>query len=196
MTSFRWVRRAAVLCMALTVASCASTDPKLYTIAPVQGAAVSGAPKVIALHSVGIARYLQRNQIVRSSDDYRLDVMSNDWWGEPLDAMVARVLTEELSQRLPKSTVYRSSGAVTGSPEATVELEIERFDVGRDGSLLLVAQASVAFKNRANPDTRSFRFAEPLPSTGAQGQVAAASAALGQVADRVAAMLVAQPRRN
>ena len=30
-----------------------------------------------------------------SSENYRLDVMSNDWWGEPLGAMLSRVLTEE-----------------------------------------------------------------------------------------------------
>ena len=62
-----------------------------------------------------IARFLERSQIVRSSENYRLDVMSNDWWGEPLGAMVSRVLVEELGQRLPQSTVIGESGAVSAS---------------------------------------------------------------------------------
>jgi uncharacterized lipoprotein YmbA len=44
---------------------------------------------------------------VRSSEDFRLDVSGNDWWGEPLDAMMGRVLTQELTQRLPGSTVFK-----------------------------------------------------------------------------------------
>ena len=90
------------------LAACSSPDPDLYTIAPVTGAdARPAAPKVIALQQIGLARYLDRTQIVRSSENYRLDVMSNDWWGEPLGAMLSRVLVEELGQRLPHSIVYQ-----------------------------------------------------------------------------------------
>ena len=62
----------------------------------------AGGPKVIVLQQIGLARYLERSQIVRSSENYRLDVMPNDWWGEPLGAMLSRVLIDELSQRLPQ----------------------------------------------------------------------------------------------
>ena len=41
------------------------------------------------LRQIGLARYLERSQIVRSSENYRLDVMANDWWGEPLGAMLS-----------------------------------------------------------------------------------------------------------
>ena len=149
------LRLAAALCGTLVAASCASPDPKLYTIAPVPGSERFGAPKVVALHGVGVARYLQRSQIVRSSEGYQLDLRTNDWWGEPIDAMLARVLAEDLTQRLPQSTIYTSSGAVTGSPQATIEIELRRLDLDRSGNLLLIAQGSVSFKNRPTPDTRS-----------------------------------------
>ena len=96
---------------------------------------------------MGIARYLQRSQIVQSSEDYRIALRPGEWWGEPLDAMLARVLAEDLTLRLPQSTIYTSSGAVTGSPEATIEIEVQRLDLDRDGNLLLIAQGSVSFKN-------------------------------------------------
>lgn len=177
-------------------AACSSPNPTLYTIAPVPGSQLSGAPKVVALHGVGIARYLQRSQIVQSSEGYRLIVRPNDWWGEPIDAMLARVLAEDLTQRLPQTTVYTSSGAVTGSPEATIEIEVQRLDLDRDGNLLLIAQTSVSFKNQATPDTRNLRISQPPPSPGVEGQVAATSTALAQVADRLAGMLVATPGRR
>jgi uncharacterized protein len=184
------LRLAAALCGILAVVSCASPDPKLFTIAPVPGTEQFGAPKVIALHGVGVPRYLQRSQIVRSSEGYQLDLLTNDWWGEPIDAMLGRVLAEDLTQRLPQSTIYTSSGAVTGSPQATIELELRRLDLDRGGNLLLVAQGSVSFKNRPAPDTRTFQISQPLPSPGVEGQVAATSTALAKVADRIAGMLV------
>src|SRR5271166_561972 len=102
----------AALALTAALAACSSPSPVLYTIAPAQGPAQTSGPKVIALQQISMARYLERSQIVRSSENYRLDVMSNDWWGEPLGAMLSRVLIEELSQRLPQSTVIGETGAV------------------------------------------------------------------------------------
>jgi uncharacterized lipoprotein YmbA len=143
-----------------------------------------------------VAQYLLRSPIVQSSADYRIVLRANAWWGEPVDAMLGRVLVEDLAQRLPQSTIYTSAGAVTGSPDATIELEVQRLDLDRDGNLVLVAQGSVTFKNRASPDTRSFRISQPPPSPGVDGQVAATSTALAQVADRLAGMLAAGPGRK
>jgi len=196
MRLFHRLRFAAALCATLSAASCASSDPKLYTIAPQPGSPLSGTPKVVALHGVGIARYLQRSQIVRSSEGYRIAVRANDWWGEPLDAMLARVLAEDLTQRLPQSTIYTSAGAVTGDPEATVEIELQRLDLDRDGNVLLIAQGSVSFKHQATPDTRRFRISQPPPSATVEGQVAATSTALGQLADGIAGMLATKPSRR
>jgi uncharacterized lipoprotein YmbA len=188
-----WI--AVALCATLAAASCSSPNPTLYTIAPVPGSELSGAPKVVALHGLGVARYLQRSQIVQSSEGYRLVLRPNDWWGEPIDAMLIRVLTEDLTQRLPRTTVYTSAGAITGSPEAAIEVELQRLDLDRAGNLLLIAQASVSLKNQA-PDTRGFRISQPPPSPGVEGQVAATSTALAQLADRIASMLVAKPGRR
>jgi uncharacterized lipoprotein YmbA len=151
--------RLAALVLAAVLAACSSPSPVLYTIAPVQGLVQSGGPKVIVLQQIATAHYLERSQIVRSSENYRLDVMSNDWWGEPLSAMLSRVLTEELGQRLPQSTVIGETGAVSASPDATIELNVQRLDEDAAGNVVLQAQASVSFKGRPGPVLRSFRFA-------------------------------------
>ena len=85
-----------VLMLVGALAACSSPNPVLYTVAPVQGRVQSGGPKVIALQQISMARYLERSEIVRSSENYRLDVMANDWWGEPLDAMIGRTLVRRI----------------------------------------------------------------------------------------------------
>jgi hypothetical protein len=174
----------------VALAACSSPNPVLYTIAPVSGAVQSGGPKVVALQQISVARFLERSQIVRSSENYRLDVMSNDWWGEPLSAMLSRVLVEELGQRLPQSTIIGESGAVTASPDATIELNLQRLDEDASGNLILQAQASVSLKGRAPPVLRSFRFTVTPPGPGVPGEVTAISTAVGQLADGLASMLL------
>lgn len=178
-----------VLALAVALATCSSPSPVLYTIAPAPGPVHTGGPKVIALQQISMARYLERSQIVRSSENYRLDVMSNDWWGEPLSAMLSRVLIEELGQRLPQSTVLGESGAVTASPDATIELNLQRLDEDASGNLILMAQASVTFKGRTGPALRNFRFVVTPSSADIQGEVTAISNAVGQLADGLASIL-------
>jgi len=185
-----------VLFATLAAAACSSPDPKLYTVASLPGTAVPGGPKVVSLHTVGIARYLQRNPVVQTSEDYRVVLRGTDWWAEPLDAMLTRVLAQDLTERLPQTTIYTSAGAVTGSPEATVEVELSRLDLDRAGNLLLIGQASVSFKSQPAPDTRSLRISQPPPSPGVEGQIAATSTAMAQVADEIATMLAAAPERR
>jgi hypothetical protein len=182
--------RLAALALAAVLVACSSPSPVLYTIAPVQGPVQPGGPKVIVLQQISTAHYLERSQIVRSSENYRLDVMSNDWWGEPLAAMLSRVLTEELGQRLPQSTVIGETGAVSASPDATIELNVQRLDEDASGNVVLQAQASVNFKGRPGPVLRSFRFVVTPPAAGIQGEVTAISTALGQLADGIASVLV------
>jgi uncharacterized protein len=187
----RLMRRVTMFAPLAVLMACSSPNPDLYTIAPVTSATQFGAPKVIELRQIGLARYLERSQIVRSSENYRLDVMSNDWWGEPLGAMLARVLVEELSQRLPQSTVFAETGAVSVPPDATIELNVSRLDESAAGTLVLQAQAAVTVKTRGVPATRGFRFEVPPSDSGVAGEVAAISTAVGQLADGLATMLTA-----
>jgi hypothetical protein len=176
------------LALAAALAACSSPDPELYTIAPMSGAPQVGGPRIILLDRVDIPRYLDRSQIVKSSEDYRLDVKSNDWWGEPLGPMLRRILRQELSQRLPGSTILDLSGAVSASPDATVDLDLERLDEDGAHNLILQAEVSVSYKGQKAPALRSFRFSVPAAPTSA-AEVAAVSAAVGQLADGLAGML-------
>jgi uncharacterized lipoprotein YmbA len=181
------------LVLSTSLFGCSSASPVLYTIAPVNGVEQQAAPKIIVLQQLGMERYLERSQIVRSSENYRLEVMENDWWGEPLSAMLSRVLVTELGQRLPHSTVISEVGAVSAPADATITLNVQRLDEDASGNLILQAQAGVSFKGRGAPVLRGFRFAIPPPSPGTPGEVAAISVAVGNLADGLTAMLTAGP---
>jgi hypothetical protein len=186
-------RRRVLWLLAGLPAACASPNPALYTLAIVPGSTHPTAPPRIELREIALARYLERSQIVRSSEDFRLDVLGNDWWGEPVDAMLSRVLVQELSQRLPSSTVFSENGAITATPDATVELNIQRMDEDRSGALLLMAQVAVTGRVTI---TRDVRFSVPPPSPGTPGLVSAISTAVGELADAIAALLASPASRE
>jgi uncharacterized protein len=193
MTGVRLHLTIAMLATMAAVVACSSPSPKLYTIAPVDGTVTNHRPMVILLQQIGLARYLERSQIVQSSDNYELDVLANDWWGEPLGAMLSRVLVEELSQRLPQSTVLSENGTVSSPPDVTIELNVRRLDLDAAGNLVLLAQAGVTLKGRPTPMLQSFRFVVTKQAPGAQAEVAAISIAVGKLADGLVSMLLASP---
>ena len=108
-------RRLLALGGVAALAGCRSPEPVLYTILPQPGTQRRGGPRTVAVREVSLARYLDRLQIVRSANEFRLDVAGNDWWGESLDAMLTRVLVGNLAQRLPASSVVATGGAITVS---------------------------------------------------------------------------------
>lgn len=190
--TLRIPRRKALLLLATLPVACSSPNPNLYVLAPVPGAVRAGAPHSVAIRAISLARYLERSQIVRSSEGYRLDVLSNEWWGEPLDALINRILVQELTQRLPDSSVYADNGAISTPADATVEVNLQRFDLGRSGAMLLLAQVAVTGRT---PRSRGVS-AEVTPADATTASlVAAMSSAVGQLADAITAMLSAQAPR-
>ena len=185
------LRRRLLLLLATAPAGCASPNPVLYVLAPqpdpnISGTSPPGTPATVELREIGLARYLERPQIVRSSEGFRLDVLSNEWWGEPLGAMLNRVLVQELTQRLPGSTVFAESGAITVTPAATVAVNIQRLDADATGAVVLIAQVEVSSKSTA---TRNVHLTVSPPSPGTAGLVDAMSQAIAQLANAIAAML-------
>jgi uncharacterized lipoprotein YmbA len=179
-------RRLLCLGLGLLPAACASPNPALYVLAVRPGTIRKGAPKSIIVRRIAIARYMERTQIVRSAQGYRIDVLANDWWGEPLDAMILRVLVEELGERLPDSAVFADTGAITVRSDVAVELNLQRMDLDEQGTLELAAQ--IATDARAVRSRGVALSVRPEDGT-TRSLVAAMSVAVGQLADAVAALL-------
>ncbi|MDP1753270.1 MAG: PqiC family protein [Reyranella sp.] len=183
-------RRLSALAVPALVGACgASPDPVLYTVAVRSGPSFPAGPRVVQLRDIGLASYLDRKEIVRSSEDYKLGVMANNWWGEPLGSLLGRVLVVELSQRLPNSKIYSESGAINADPNAVVGINIQRLDTDKAGTLVLLAQAAVEFNRPRRSASRNFTISRQPPTPDVTGQVAAISDAVGELADGVASLL-------
>jgi uncharacterized lipoprotein YmbA len=177
------IRHAFPLALML-LTGCASPTPDLFTLAPVPGEVLPGSPAVVQLRDIGLAKYLDRPQIVRSTEDHRVRLGNNERWGEPLGAMLSRVLAENLRQRLPGTVVFGEGGAITAEPNAIVEVDVQRLDADGAGAVVLVAQAA-----RRGGATRAVRMSVQPASSDTSDQVGAMSVAVGQLADTIAKML-------
>ncbi len=182
--------------MAALLAGCASPDPALYTLQPRPGvpriAAYASAGKaarpVVVVHSIELARYLERDEIVRSSEQVRLVVSRNNWWGEPLQAMLRRVLIDDLAQRLPNADVLADNSPIAAHANAEIQVAVQRFDGNDGGQVVFVGYAQVTRDGK--PVLDRLRFSVPTAAGTVKDQVEAMSAALGQVADVVATRIV------
>ena len=188
-------RRALLLApAALVLVRCTSPDPALYTMRTVAGQPQPGGPAAIKLARPGLAGYLDRPEIVRDSAANRLSVRSGERWGEPLGDLFGRVLAEDLSQRLPGSSVFTEAGSLSVDPSATVELDIQRFDLDADGTAVLAVQLAVEpGRNHDAAGTRSLRLTLAPASDSTPDLVTAMSALVGQLADAVAGMVLSLP---
>lgn len=179
-----------LLALAALPAACASPNPVLYTLDPVPGTMRPGGPKTILLRDIAIAPYLDRKMIVRSSSGFRIAVEQNDWWGEPFAGMLSRVLATELEQRLPGTTVLTAAGTINATPDATIAVNVARFDQEANGTVVLAVQTDVSFAAKGRQNAIASQNLTATPSgTDVAAQVAAMSVALGGLADRLALAL-------
>ena len=173
-------------CLAL-LAGCSSADPTYYTLNAVPGNALAGPALSVEVRRPGLAGYLDRSDVVLKSAAYKLDVNSQIRWAEPLGDMIGRVLSEDLGQRLPGSSVFSESGAISAAPDVRVEVDVQRFD--QDGTGAVVLQAEVAVERGVTHQplaTRHVMVSAQPGGVGATALAASLSALLGELADQVA----------
>ncbi len=183
-------RRLACLILPALASACSSSDPVLYTLPVKPGPQFPKSPPVVQVRDIGLARYLDRREIVRSSADYKLGLASNDWWGEQLGGMLSRVIVLGLSQRLPSSSIYAEGGAISADPNAVLAVNIQRLEPDASGANVeLLAQAAVEFNRPRHTANRNFQITKPLGARTVAGQVAATSDAVGELTDGLAALL-------
>ena len=169
------------------LAGCSSPEPAYYTLQPVPGAALAGGPATVEVRRPGLAGYLDRSDVVLKSADYRLNVNGQLRWAEPLGDMIGRVLAQDLSQRLPGSSVFTESGAISADPQLRVEVDVLGFDEDSGGTVVLAAEMAVERGTTHKPlATRHVSLTMRPQASGAGSLAAAMSSLLGSLADQVA----------
>ena len=186
-------RRAALLGLLASAGACTSAEPVYYTLAPTVPAKVDAlpprAPGIVELRRFGLAGYLDRPEIVRTGGDYQLRLAGGERWGEPLGDLIGRITAENLSARLPGLTVLTQAGRISSDPDATVEIDIQRFDARAGGPVVLLAQVAVQRSRRGAPLSRVVRLQAAPNGTTTRDVVAAMSRALGELSDVLADLI-------
>jgi len=179
---------------ALGLAGCASPEPSYYTLQPVPGATLAQPQASVEVRRPGLAGYLDRSDVVLKNADYKLAVDGQLRWGEPLGDMIGRVLTQDLSQRLPGSSVFAQSGAISAEPQLRVEVDILTFDADATGTVVLNAQLAVERGvSHQSLATRHISLSAHPAGPDPANLVATMSTLLGQLADHLAADIAGAP---
>lgn len=167
---------------ALMLAGCASPTPNLQSLDQQPGPVRSRLPAVILVRSVSLPRYLDRQEIVRGIGARRLAAGDDDCWAEPLRVMTRRFLVADMAQRLPRADVLAEDGGIPVQPDATVDVDIHRFELDDMRRVLLEGYASITVGARPRVLERLLISVPTQGGTTGQ-QVQAMSVALGQAAD-------------
>ena len=178
--------RVSLLLIAALV-GCSSPEPAYFMLAAVPGVARAGGPALVELRRPGIAGYLDRPDIVRGGE-YRLRGAAGERWGEPFGDLFGRVLAEDLNRRLPGTTVFSSAGSISAVADATVEVDVQRFDADGTGMVTLAVQVAVSRGRRGPAVTRAVRLTRPAGVTTVE-LVVAMSGLMGEMSEVVAGML-------
>jgi uncharacterized lipoprotein YmbA len=167
---------------------CASAPPAQYfRLAPVAGTEQQTQPESIEVRDIGIPAYLNQDGIAEPSGQYQFISAANDLWAEPLAQMLQSVLVQNLTQRLPQTTITASSGMVGTPADLLVEVNILRFDPDATGRVTLIAQT--ALKQAADGrflSTKTWQSSAMPAGADMPSMMAAMSALWARLADTVA----------
>jgi uncharacterized lipoprotein YmbA len=178
-------RRGFVLVGLLGLAGCAtSAPPRIYTLAMKPGTQQASGPASLSVVGVAIPKYLDRPQIIQHGGAYQLDVAEFDRWGEPFADMVTRVLIADLSQRLPKTQVFRDDSPTATNAADSLQVDFSRFDPDPDNTVVLAARWTLRGGSLLAEDSN--RLTVKPASDAIADIVAAMSQALGELADKIA----------
>ena len=187
----------------LTLTACASSPPtRFFALDPASAgapAAASGgadqsAAQPVKIDAVHIPPALDRNSMVRGESDNQLQISSQDRWAGDLGEMIRRVLTQDLASRLPGGMVIAPDSPAPPRARGLV-VDILTFQPQATGEVVLDADWTLLEGTQSNPVLRRSVHLTGSAAASAQGEAAAMSTLLGQLADSIAAE-VGQSRSN
>lgn len=176
------------LLAALAVTACASSPPtRYYALEPVAAGGsphqASGTP--VKIDAVHIPPALDRSSMLRGESANRLVISSRDEWAGDLGEMIRRVLTQDLSERLPSGMVIAPHSPAPPDARGIV-VDILTFQPQGSGEVTLDAAWTLLQGTQSNPVLRRTVHLRTSAAASADGEAAAMSTLLGELADRMA----------
>ena len=191
--TMRWL----VLGVSVLLAACGSSPKtQFYTLDPVppQAAMPSAASVPVQVAAVHIPAALDRQEMVRETAPHQLDVSDQNRWGGSLDTMIQRVLTQNLAQRLPPSSIVLPQEPAPQRHDAIV-VDILQFDEDASGQVVFDGSWSLTASDADKPlVSRHLRLRARAGSNSYSDQAAAMSRVLGELSDNIAGELTVAAR--
>ena len=176
--------------LVLTLTACASSPPtRFFALDPAPGGAAAArqaGAKPVKVDAVHIPPALDRDSIVSGESGNQLQISSQDRWAGDLGEMIRRVLTQNLASRLPSGMVIAPESPAPPSARGLV-VDILTFQPQSGGEVVLDADWTLLEGTQSNPVLRRSAHLTAPGAASAQGEAAAMSALLGQLADGIAA---------
>jgi uncharacterized protein len=183
----------AMLVVLPLLAGCGSTPPptQYYTLssvpAPSRIALGLGKAQPVQVGRVELPGDLDRDAVVTRIGANRLNVSDQDRWGGPLDEMIQRVLTSDLSSRLPSGMVLAPGDPVPASGARRIRVNVRQFIGDATGHVVLdVDWSLLAGKPPVPVLIRHETLTADAGSNRVPAIVATMSRLLGDLSDRIA----------
>jgi len=122
-----------VVIAALLVSACQHSPRKEYYALSAQAADFSGngaaaVTQVVGVGPVNIPEYLHHNKIGYWKTPQQLVMLDNQYWAEPLDQGIARVLALELQAEQPSWRVLQFPWPNNQRPNYSLRVDVQRMD--------------------------------------------------------------------
>ncbi|SNB79362.1 Uncharacterized lipoprotein YmbA [Arboricoccus pini] len=179
---------AAAICL---LAGCQSLPPDYYLLKGAPSSSPQQLPsplQSIGIRPVAVADYLDRSEIVTTSEAARININDQERWGEKLSLMIARTLAADLRAHLGSASVTLLPTDFDIQPSRELILSIERFDADESGNATIAGRWQlVSPKNNEATSGAPFSIVAPVATPGSYDAIVQAlSEALDQLAASIA----------
>ncbi|MFP4891830.1 membrane integrity-associated transporter subunit PqiC [Paraburkholderia sp. EG304] len=194
LTTRVWTAAFVVCVAAMTLTGCGHSIPTRYvTLNPMPAdAPPATAPmQPIQLTAVHIPAVLDRLEVVTLASQNRLTIDDSDRWGAPLAQMMRKTLAQDLLTRLPAGSFVVPDAP---APPGTRRLVVTVLNATANASGTLTLQAEWTLLNGHSdqvPLRQQVTLDSAMDGHDAFAQAAALSRILADLADRIAASVVA-----
>lgn len=139
---------------------------------------------VIGIGPVDIADYLHRSQIIYTQTNNLLSVADNDYWAEPLDKGIARVIALNLIQRNANRSFTYFPWRSGDKPHYSLRIQINSLTRANNEASIIATWELMDNNTKANLQRRNFIRTTPVES-GAKNLAQAYSKLLAELADEM-----------
>lgn len=189
-----------LLVIVCVLAACQHSPQKRYfvlspTVAKTSADAQTNVNMLIGIGPIELADYLKRSNMVRMRTNNTLNLTANDYWAEPLEKGIARVLSLNLTQLEPSRMVQPFPWRRDSIPLHSLRLQIHEL-ILTNGKAMMNATWELVDSEKKQSIVRQHFTRQLNAGSSAKAMAEAYSQLLGQLAETMDVALKAAEQQN